>query len=178
MAEAITIARPYAEAVYKLAVEKQTLPMWSDTLKYLAIIANDEQVRAVNANPSVSVKQISDLFLNVYQSELTDESRNFIFLMIENGRVDVLPQVSELFEQLKARHDGVLEAKIVSAFAMNDGQLTELIASLEKKFKRKIEAKVSVDPELIGGIVVEIGDEVLDSSVRGKLEAMAIALKS
>lgn len=178
MAEAITVARPYAEAIYKLAVEKQTLVAWSGILRYLAVIANDEQIKAINGNPGVSTKQLSDLFLDICGNELTDESRNFVILMVENGRVDVLPQVSELFEQLKAKHDGVLDAKIVSAFAMNDGQLTKLVAILEQKFKRKIEAKVSVDPELIGGVKVEVGDEVLDSSVRGKLEAMAIALKS
>lgn len=178
MAEAITVARPYAEAIYKLAVEMQALDAWSKTLWNLALVANDEQIKAINANPSVSAKQLSNLFLDICGSELTDESRNFVTLMAENGRVDVLPQVSELFEQLKARHDGMLDAKIVSAFAMNDGQLSKLVASLEQKFKRKIEAKVSVDPELIGGVKVEVGDEVLDSSVRGKLEAMAIALKS
>ena len=90
----------------------------------------------------------------------------------------MLPQVSELFEQLKAQHEGVLEANITSAFDMNDGQLKDLVKNLEAKFKRKIEAKVFVNPELIGGVKVEIGDEVLDASVRGKLEAMAVALKS
>ena len=86
--------------------------------------------------------------------------------------------MSELFEQLKAQYEGVLEANITSAFDMNDGQLKDLVKNLEAKFKRKIEAKVFVNPELIGGVKVEIGDEVLDASVRGKLEAMAVALKS
>ena len=178
MAEATTIARPYAEAIYKLAIEKQSLIAWSETLRYLAAVANDEQINALDGNPSVSVKQLSDLFISICKNKLNDESRNFVLLMIENGRVGILPQVSESFELLKAQHDGVLDAKIVSAFAMNDGQLSNLMASLEKKFKRKIEATVSVDPELIGGVKVEIGDEILDTSVRGKLEAMAIALKS
>ena len=101
-----------------------------------------------------------------------------MMLLTENKRIAVLPQISQLFEQLKAQHEGVLEAKIVSAFAMESKQLKKLIDDLEKKFKRKIEAQVSVDPELIGGIKVEIGDEILDASVRGKLEAMAVALKS
>lgn len=178
MAEATTIARPYAEAIYKLAVKKNTLSIWSEALHFLAAVARDERINLLSGNPKVSAQQLSGLFLDIGESKLNDESRNFILLMIENGRVNILPQVSELFEQLKAQHDGVLEAKIVSAFAMDDGQLTKLIASLEKKFKRRIEAEVSVDPELIGGVKVEIGDEILDTSVRGKLEAMAIALKS
>ena len=178
MAETTTIARPYAEAVYKLAFKKQSLVAWSDTLRYLAAVANDERISALDGNPSVSTKQFSDLFISICNDKLNDESRNFVLLMIENGRVGILPQVSESFELLKAQHDGVLDAKIVSAFAMNDGQLSKLMASLERKFKRKIEATVSIDPELIGGVKVEIGDEILDTSVRGKLEAMAIALKS
>ncbi len=178
MAEATTIARPYAEAIYKLAVKKQSLDTWSETLRYLATVASDERISALDGNPSVSVRQLSDLFVSICSNVLNDESRNFVLLVIENGRVGILPQISESFERLKAQHEGVLDAKIVSAFAMNDGQLSNLMASLEKKFKRKIEATVSVDPELIGGVKVEIGDEILDTSVRGKLEAMAIALKS
>lgn len=106
------------------------------------------------------------------------EGCNFILLLIENARVELLPQVRDLFEQLKTQHEGVLEAKVISAFAMSDLQLKNLVAGLEAKFKRKIEAKVSINKELIGGVKIEIGDEVLDASVRGKLEAMSIALKS
>ena len=98
--------------------------------------------------------------------------------MAEGKRVAVLPEVSELFEQLKTHEDGVLEAKITSAFAITKQQLNDLVTGLESKFKCKIEAKVDVNPELIGGVKVEIGDEVLDASVRGKLEAMSVALKS
>lgn len=101
-----------------------------------------------------------------------------MMLLAENKRITVLSQINQLFEQLKAQHEGVLDAKIVSAFTMENKQLKKLIDDLEQKFKRKIEAQVSVDPELIGGIKVEIGDEILDASVRGKLEAMAVALKS
>ena len=101
-----------------------------------------------------------------------------MMLLIENKRIVVLSQISQLFEQLRAQHEGVLEAKIVSAFAMENRQLKKLVEDLEQKFKRKIEAQVSIDPELIGGVKVEVGDEILDASVRGKLEAMAVALKS
>ena len=118
------------------------------------------------------------MFLEICKNKFNEEGRNLIMLMAENDRLDVLPQVSELFEQLKSQYEGVLDAKIVSAFALNGGQLRQLVANLEQKFKHKINAKVSVDPELIGGVKVEIGDEVLDTSVRGKLEAMAVALKS
>lgn len=99
-------------------------------------------------------------------------------MLAENKRVHILPQISQLFEYLKAQHEGILEAKIASAFEMDAKQLKKLTDDLERKFNRKIEPKVSVDPELIGGVKVEVGDEVFDASVRGKLESMTIALKS
>ena len=178
MAEAITIGRPYAEAVFKSAQAKKTIAAWSEMLKYAAAVSSEEHVSALISNPSVSAKQVADIFLEICKNKLNEEGRNLIMLMAENGRLDVLPQVSELFEQLKSQYDGVLDANIVSAFALNGGQLRQLIVMLEKRFKHEINATVSVDPELIGGVKVEIGDEVLDTSVRGKLEAMAVALKS
>jgi F-type H+-transporting ATPase subunit delta len=178
MAEARTIARPYAEAVFKLAKANNALPAWSDMLQLAATIASDERIRALIGDPKMPAKRLSALLLSICGDKLSSEGRNFVLLLVENGRVEMLPQVSELFEQLKAQHEGVLEAHITSAFAMSDAQLKDLVINLEAKFKRKIEAKVSVNPELIGGVKVEIGDEVLDASVRGKLEAMAVALKS
>ena len=178
MAEAITVARPYAEAVYKLAVADNSFSQWSKGLKLAAEIAENDRIKTLVGNPLVSVKQLSDLILEIGGRKFSREARNLIALMIENKRVQVLPQVSLLFEQLKAQHEGVLEAKIVSAFELESSQLDQLVEELERKFKRKIEASVIVDSSLIGGIKVEIGDEILDASVRGKLEAMAIALKS
>lgn len=178
MAEAITVARPYADAVYKLAVAGNSLSQWSKMLQLAAAIAEDEHVKMLVGNPLVSPKQLGEIFLEIGCGKFNAEACNLVTLLTENKRIFVLPQISRLFEQLKAQHEGVLEAKIVSAFAMENKQLKKLVDDLEQKFKRKIEAKVSVDPELIGGIKVEIGDEILDASVRGKLEAMAVALKS
>lgn len=178
MAEAITVARPYAEAVYKLAVADKSLSEWSKMLQLAAEIAENERVRMLIGSPLVSIKQLGDLILEIGGKKFSNEARNLVTLMIENKRVQVLPQVSQLFEQLKAQHEGVLEARIISAFKLESNQLEKLVRELEQKFKRKVDAQVIVDSELIGGIKVEIGDEILDASVRGKLEAMAIALKS
>lgn len=178
MAEAITIARPYAEAVFRLALESKDLSQWSKILQIAAEIAQDDQIKLLVGNPLVSAMQLSELILEIGGKKFTREARNFIKLMVENKRVHVMPQVMELFEQLKAQHEGVLEAKIITAFKLEGGQLDKLVTDLEKKFNRKVEAQVSVDSEIIGGVKVEIGDEIFDASVRGKLEAMTIALKS
>ncbi|SEK28840.1 F0F1 ATP synthase subunit delta [Nitrosovibrio tenuis] len=178
MAEVRTIARPYAEAVFKLAKAKGELAAWSDMLQLAAAVASDERIRALIGDPEFSARRLGELLLGICGDKLNYEGRNFVLLLAENGRVEILPEVSELFEQLRARHEGVLDANIISAFPMSEAQLKGLVTDLEAKFKRKIEPKVSIDPELIGGVKVEIGDEVLDASVRGKLEAMAVALKS
>ncbi|UJP06012.1 MAG: F0F1 ATP synthase subunit delta [Nitrosomonas sp.] len=178
MAEAITVARPYAEAVYKLAVASDTLAEWSSTLKLAAEIAENERVKFLIGNPLVSIKQLRDLIFELGGRKFNNEAHNFINLMVENRRVQILLQVSQLYEDFKARHEGVLEARIVSAFKLDSSQLEKLVRELEHKFKRKIEANVIVDSALIGGVKIEIGDEIIDASVHGKLEAMAIALKS
>ncbi len=178
MAEAITVARPYAEAVYKHAVANDSLSRWSDMLQIAAAIAENGEFKWLIGNPIVTTKQLGEMFLEIIRNKSNSEADNLLMMLAENKRIHILPQISQLFEQLKAQHEGVLEARIVSAFAMEGKQLRKLISELEQKFKRKIEAQVSVDPELIGGVKVEIGDEILDASVRGKLEAMSIALKS
>lgn len=161
-----------------MAKTKNALSAWSDMLQLAATVTSDERIRALIGNPKISAKHLGELLLGICGNKLSIEGCNFILLLIENARVELLPQVRDLFEQLKTQHEGVLEAKVISAFAMSDLQLKNLVAGLEAKFKRKIEAKVSINKELIGGVKIEIGDEVLDASVRGKLEAMSIALKS
>ena len=178
MAEAITVARPYAEAVYKLAIANSQLAKWSKMLQLAAMISTDKHIKMLIGNPLVPAKQLGEIIFDVGQKEFSADVHNLIKLLAENKRILVLPQISYLFEQLKARHEGVLEARIVSAFAIDNTQLKKLVDYLERKFKQKIEAQVAIDPELIGGFKVEIGDEILDASIRGKLEAMAIALKS
>ena len=106
------------------------------------------------------------------------DQQNFVRILAENDRLVVLPEIAALFEDLKHGHDGVKDAEITSAFALDDATLKNLIADLERKFACRIQATVKVDAELIGGVRIAVGDEVIDASVRGKLAAMATALKN
>lgn len=178
MAEQITIARPYAEAVFKLAKEKNALSAWSEMLNVISGVTSIQQIQALVSNPGITTDKLLKIILEICGNKLNEEGKNLVALLIENNRVDVLPQLSDLYEQLKAQHEGVLEANIVSAYDISDKQLEKLVSVLENKFKCKIKAKVNIDSELIGGVKVVIGDEVIDSSVRGKLETMSVALKS
>jgi F-type H+-transporting ATPase subunit delta len=178
MAEAITIARPYAEAVFKLAREKNTLSSWSETLRLIKAVASDEQIKALIGNPQVPSGTLREIIHGACGAKLSKEGKQLIELLVDNDRLGVISQICDLFEKLKANHESTLEAKINSAFSLEVSQLEYLISILEKKFQRKINAQVDVDTELIGGVKIEIGDQVIDCSVYGRLEAMAAALKS
>lgn len=177
MAEIATIARPYAEATFQLAKESGSLSAWSDQLAFAQMVAADSEMQRLSVDPKVDSTQLSDLFLSVSGANLKPEVGNFIKLLISNNRLSVLPEIVAQFETLKANESGVLEAEVTSAFAMSATQIAELSVRLEKKFNRKINATITVDPALIGGLIVSVGDEVYDASVRGKLQGMAYALK-
>lgn len=179
MAENVTIARPYADAVFDLAKAEDALDGWADALQRLALIVTDEQVEQCMYDPDLEAQSLADLVLGVAgEKNLSAEQCNFVRLLIENDRLEVLPQIQQLFLARKHRAQGVLEADIASAFALDDAVLKTLTDDLAKRFDAKIEARVRIDPDLIGGVRIAVGDDVIDASVRGKLAAMAAALKN
>ncbi|MBX9810286.1 MAG: F0F1 ATP synthase subunit delta [Burkholderiales bacterium] len=176
MAEPVTIARPYAEAAFKLAREKSNLAGWSDMLALLAAVAGDPRMRACISNPNLSRQQIENLILGIAGDKLDGLGRNFVQVLVQNGRLGLLPQIHALYEELRRGHEGVLEARIISALPISDEQTKQLVARLEAKYQRKVSARVEVDPGLIGGVRIVVGDKVIDATVRGRLDAMAAAL--
>ena len=177
MAEIATIARPYAEAVFRLAKEANALNAWSEQLEMAQMVASDVEMQRLLNDPTLEAKQLSELFLSVLDQKIDVQIANFITLLIDNNRIAILSEIVHQFEALKAKEGGVLEAQVTSAYTMTTEQIAELSARLESKFNRKINATVTVDLALIGGVVVAVGDEVYDASVRGKLQGMAYALK-
>ena len=182
MAENVTLARPYAEAAYQLARSGNALAAWSDVLERLSAIAARPEMEECIGNPRLSPEQLAQLCLDVVTSKektgLSAEQQNFVRVLADNDRLIVMPEISALFNELKHGHEGVKDAEIASAFALDDATLKTLVADLERKFGCKIQATVKVDAELIGGVRIAVGDEVIDASVRGKLAAMATALKN
>lgn len=177
MAELATIARPYAEALFRVA-KSGNLSAWSDLVSEMAQVAAVPEVKALADNPKVSGQQITDTFLSVLKSPVNAEAKNFIGMLVENGRLTLLPEIGAQFQALKNAQEGAADAQIISAFQLSDAQLKDLVATLEKKFGRKLHPSVEVDPSLIGGVRVVVGDEVLDTSVRAKLQQMHVALAS
>ena len=176
MAETITIARPYAEAAFKLARENDSLGPWSRMLELLDAVVRDEHITRRIGNPNVTGGQLESLLLGICGERLDGAGRNFVQLLVQNNRLPVVPEIRALYEQLKLEHEGILEAQIQSAFEIDDAQVAQLVAKLENRYQRKVRARVSVDPRLIGGVKIVVGDKVFDATVRGRLEAMSAAL--
>lgn len=177
MAENVTLARPYAEAAFELAKSAGALASWQEALARLAAASLDPAMRECMADPRLTSATLAELFLGV-AGELTPEQCNFLHILVDNRRLDVLPEISALFEELKNAQEGTREALVTSAFPITDAQLGKLVTDLERKFGCRIKATVQVDPELIGGVRIALGDQVIDASVRGKLNAMAVSLKN
>ena len=176
MAEPVTVARPYAEAVFKLAAQANMLPAWSVALANIDGVVADARMQALISDPKVSVQQLQALVLGVIGDKISGDARNFVQVLAQNGRLELLPHIRAHFEALKREKEGVLEARIISALPIGDDQIKQLIAQLESKYQRKVTAQIETDAALIGGVKIVVGDKVIDASVRGKLDAMAASL--
>ena len=178
MAEPATIARPYAEAAFGVARDAQALPAWSDMLRLAASIVADPRVATALDNPRLDAAAKESLLLSIGGERFTGDARNFLRVLVEAERVALLPQIAAMFETLKDDAEATAKATIESAFELTAAQVTELQGALEKRFGRKIEATVKVNPALIGGARVTVGDAVLDGSVQAKLDAMRAQLRA
>jgi F-type H+-transporting ATPase subunit delta len=175
MAELATLARPYAEALFQVAA-KGDLKQASNELDALAAVAANPQLRQFADAPSAGAVQVFDVITSVVKTPLSDASKNLLRTVIDNGRLSVLPEIVAQFHVLVNERSGVSDAIVYSAFPIEPTQLAGVVASLEARFKRKLNASVQVQPDLIGGIRVVVGDEVLDTSVKARLEQMKAAL--
>ena len=176
MAEPSTVARPYAEAAFKLAQGSNALAKWSEMLAALASVSKDSRVRAAVGDPNLSDAKVAGLFISILS--LTGDGENFVRVLAENGRLGLLPEIHEQFDALRNEREGVIEAEVVSAFELSKPQLADLVERLEKKTGKKVKAKVELDKELIGGVKVVMGDKVIDGSARAQLGALETALKA
>ena len=174
MAEFATIARPYAEALFEAS--SSDLSSAENWVEELASIASNPELQQFADNPKVPASQVFDLMTGVAKSRLDDAARNFLRVVIENGRLAVLPEIAAQFRALKNARSGSSDAVVYSAFPIDSAALADVAALLEKRFDRKLNVSVTLQPELIGGIRVVVGDEVLDTSVKARLEQMKLAL--
>lgn len=174
MAELATVARPYAEALFEAC--RDDLPATQDWLKALAEVAADPQLLQFVANPKVGAAQVFDLMAGALGGALPERGANFLRTLIDNKRLAALPEVERQFRTLVGRAHDLTEAVVYTPFALSDAELADLQPALEKRFGRKLELTQVPDASLIGGVRVVAGDEVLDTSIKARLDQMKVAL--
>lgn len=176
MAEIATVARPYAEAAFQAALDKGSLAKVGEGLAFLAAIAADERVRRILSDPRVTGRQKKELFTSIAADRLDEVARNLVGVLVDNRREELIGAIAQEFEALQREHDRVIKARITSAQPLEDAQRREIVAALERRYGKKVDAEMDVDPELLGGARVQIGDQVIHASVRDALAQMAAAL--
>jgi len=178
MAELITLARPYAKAVFDAAKEQDTVGSWDQALALVGLLAADGAVKKILANPGLSEQRKAELFFDTAEEQLPEALRNFLLILAENKRLALLPEISTLFTFYRAELERTVNMKVSTAFEMTPEEQQKLAEALSRKLERKVALETAVDRSLIGGVVVNTGDLVIDASVRGKLAKMAKALGS
>ncbi|WP_027484057.1 F0F1 ATP synthase subunit delta [Rhodanobacter sp. OR87] len=175
MAQAITLARPYARAAFEVAHAAGTLQAWSQALAFAAAVAKDPRVADLANDPRVLPAQLVALHLPA-STAADGPFGHFLGEMAEQRRLVLLPEVAELFEAFKRESESQLLVKVASAMALDAAQAEQLKASLKRRFKREIELETRVDASLLAGVVIDTGEQVIDGSARGRLAQMASAL--
>jgi F-type H+-transporting ATPase subunit delta len=165
-------------AAFRLAAAGNALARWSGMIGALAQVAEDRRVQAAIADPALSDAQVAGLFISILAGKLDGQAENFVRVLAENKRLELLPEIHLQYEVLKNEKEGVVEAEVHTAFELTDAQVADLAQRLEQRTGRRVRTNVQLDKALIGGVKVVIGDKVIDGSARGQLAALENALKA
>ncbi len=176
MAEVATVARPYAEALFRSALEANALGAVAESLALAAAIEKDETMRSVLLNPKVSAAQKKQIFEAAAGGRLHPIMTRALDLLVDRNREVLMGSIAEQFDALKNEHERVVRARITSAQPLTDAQRDDIVGALEKRYGKKVEAELEVDARLLGGARVQVGDQVIHASVRDALAQMAAAL--
>jgi F-type H+-transporting ATPase subunit delta len=176
MSEALTTARPYAQAAFEEAQKLSDLKGWSEVLLALAEAVTYPEIRNVISSPRVVKAQLGDLLSDVLGGKLKPQQMNFIKVLAENQRLLLLPEIASIFEVLKSEAEKSVNVEVDSAFELSAAQQDKIVSSLKKRMGREIKLTCKVNKELLGGVVIRAGDKVIDGSARTRLSEMATAL--
>lgn len=173
MAEKNTIARPYAKALFELALAQKKLGAWSENLALLASVARDERVRKLLVSPHVTITELADLFIAIGGKGLDEHGANFVRTLAASRRLGFLPEIAAIFEKLKAESENTADVTVISAAPLDAEQRKKYAAAMEKRLKREVRLHCEVDPTLLGGAILRADDLVIDGSLRGRLERLS-----
>ena len=167
-----TIARPYAKAAFEFARDKQQLSEWSRTLNFAAQICANPEVATLLHNPEVGQEKVSEWLLGLKPEWFTAELGNFIKILQDNKRLPVLVEISALFDIYRNEHEKRIDVEVRSAMSLSQQQMTQLADVLKKRLQREVRLQSVLDPSIIGGVLIQAGDLVIDGSVRGQLRKL------
>lgn len=176
MAEAATIARPYAKAAFMSARDTKALPDWTEALRCGSGLVADATIADLLTSPKMSIDQIVSLFAGLGGNGIDAHWQNFVRLLARNKRLAILPAIAARYELLRAQYENELDVQVTSAVAMDADQQAKLAASLKQRFKREVRMTLGVDATLLGGAVIRAGDLVIDGSISGRLQRLATQL--
>lgn len=176
MAQSTTVARPYAEAVFDMARERDELAAWSDALDLAAAVVADERVATALRSPRLDDERKAQLIIEIGGEHLGEHARNLVRLLVERDRILLLPEIARQYRSLRAEYERTLEARLITAQPVDDGVRERLEQALTDRLKRKVSLASEIDETLIGGAIVRAGDMVIDGSVRGRLTRLTGAL--
>lgn len=176
MAESTSLARPYARAAFESARDSNQLDAWSESLNLLSVVTKDADMAAALKHPGLSAQQKIDLITEVCDGKLPEAVQNFVRIMAENRRLALLPTIAELFAGYRHDHERVVDVSVTTAYELTDDQKGKLSEALTRKLERKVQIDVHTDRSIIGGVVIEAGDTVIDASLRGRLGKLATAM--
>ena len=175
MSEANTIARPYVQAAFEAAQKQGDLKGWSAVMQVLVELMANEDVKAVVSSPRVNSGQVEDLMLQL-AGTLNKEQSNFVRILAQGGRLSVAAEIAQMFEELRAEAEKSAQITVSSAFALNDEQQKKIAAALKARLGTEVKLSCTVDKTLLGGIVIRMGDKVIDGSANTRLAELAYAL--
>jgi F-type H+-transporting ATPase subunit delta len=177
MAEIATLARPYAKAVFELAIESDNFNEWSNNLRFLTKLIEDPTISAAIDNPELGKNTLINILLEISEDHLSEYTQNLVKILVDNHKLRAIPPIALQYEQLKAEHQGYIKVDIISAYSLNQSQEQEIEVSLNKRLGKSVDINIIVDKSLLGGFLIRAGDEVIDVSVKGRLEQLASELR-
>ena len=172
MLEKATIARPYANAAFDQAIDESKLSEWSAMLNLLSVIVSDDSMGAVINNPKLSSEQLYQFITDIGGDKFSQTGKNFIRVLIDAERIGLAAEVFELFEQKRTAAEGISDVEVISAYPLDDAQVSAISESISRRLGKKIDINTDVDKDLIGGVIIRVGDSVIDASLRGRLKEL------
>ena len=173
MQETLTIARPYAQAVFEQAREEGKFSDWTNMLELLGLVVADDDMKMVLNNPRLDGEFLANFIIEIGSGHLSETGQNFVHVLADAGRLTVLPEISALFAEKRAEAESTVEVEVTSAYPLNAEQESSISKAMAEHFGKNIEITSVINESLIGGVVIKIGDSVIDASMKGRLKELS-----